>query len=326
MSTGLLNTWIKNRDGNLLAAWMVDVAIQRIGGAGNWLVDFYPKIIENLKKRYSGPAIATDLADYGSLIDQGGQTVELVFSGFKTDTNTSSGTYGQGIPYSETRAAILTAPAATPEQIACQIRPAVDDLADVTVCNGHIRIVTHDRGYDVQITVGAGNTTGFGWCFQSGNGWRVLWRNYSGARRINIHPGMGNIVNHIEFDVPPGEYIMWSRCCHQDNEETAPAYVLVKCGDHLCVNLILPTVNICGKQDWFPMIDHVINDQGPIVDQAERKVILKGLKYVAGLEKAEIQANLQQRLQDAALAPNQAELETRINAVKAVAELLGECY
>jgi hypothetical protein len=324
MTTGTLNTWIKGRTGKLLEAWMIDFAIQRCNGSGEWLVDFYPEVIGQLKSKYAKPAIARDITDYSSLTDQATKTLELVFDGFKTDENTASATYGKGIAYSVTKSVTFTAPAVTPQQIACQIKAAISDMAIVSIVDGQIMIESIDCGPDCTISFGASNNCDLAFCFTDGSGWRVHWRNYVGAKRINIWPGTGQIVNHFELDIPPGEYMMWCRCCHSGNEETNQYYALVKCGDHLCVNLMLPTIDVCGKNDWFPMADHIINN-GPIQVQADQIAFLKGMKYVANIEKAAMQENLQLRLLDADKAPETG-LAERINAVLTVVNLLPECY
>ncbi|PNX52087.1 MAG: hypothetical protein BV456_00650 [Thermoplasmata archaeon M8B2D] len=322
MSTGTFDLWIKGRTGKLLKSWMVDFALQRCNASGEWLVDFYPEVIPQLKERYAKPAIARDITNYSSLTDQATNTLELVFDGFKTDENTASATYGKGIAYSETRSITFVAPASTPQQIACQIKSAMSDMAHISVVDGQILIETIDRGPDTKLSFGASNNCNLKFCFADGMGWRVHWRNYVGAKRINIWPGSGKTINHFEVDVPPGEYLMWCRCCHEGNEETNQRYTLIKCGDHTCENLILSTIDVCGKNDWFPMADHVVNG-GLIQLEADKIAFLKGMKYVANIEKASMQANLQLRLIDAALSPETG-LETRINAILAIVDQLPE--
>jgi|WetSurSiteA1Bulk_404760.scaffolds.fasta_scaffold05904_2 hypothetical protein len=69
-------------------------------------------------------------------------------------------------------------------------------------------------------------------------------RNYENADRILFE----NLkVPHIEVDVPPGCYIVWTRVCYNRNEETHKAMVIVRCGEEACVNLILPSVKTCAR-------------------------------------------------------------------------------
>ncbi len=48
-------------------------------------------------------------------------------------------------------------------------------------------------------------------------------------------------INHIEVDVPPGCYVVRAWVCGH-NEWTERAIVNVRCGEHACVNLIVPHV------------------------------------------------------------------------------------
>lgn len=78
--------------------------------------------------------------------------------------------------------------------------------------------------------------------------------NYHGETRIRIRPPAGRYINHIEAPVPPGCYVVWTRVCHGDNEETNKVMVIACCDDHICVNLLLNTVQTCVGQVLHPVL------------------------------------------------------------------------
>jgi hypothetical protein len=54
---------------------------------------------------------------------------------------------------------------------------------------------------------------------------------------------------HIEIEVPPGCYILSAiGYATGSNTFTAPAFVVVNCGETVCVNLLAPIVHNCG---WY---------------------------------------------------------------------------
>ncbi|MFZ2071258.1 MAG: hypothetical protein WAV32_06655, partial [Halobacteriota archaeon] len=73
----------------------------------------------------------------------------------------------------------------------------------------------------------------------------VKVQDYKGHRRIMLQPGGGEKFNHIEVDVPPGCYVVWTRVCYGKNEETNKVMVIVDCGEEVCVNLLLDDVETC---------------------------------------------------------------------------------
>ena len=78
--------------------------------------------------------------------------------------------------------------------------------------------------------------------------------NYHGETRIRLKPPAGEHINHIEVDVPPGCYIVWTRVCHGRNEETNKVMVIVSCGDEACVNLLLDSVATCSNEVLHPLL------------------------------------------------------------------------
>lgn len=72
----------------------------------------------------------------------------------------------------------------------------------------------------------------------------VINRNYEGSDRIKFEPLK---TPHVEVDVPPGCYMIWTRVCYNQNEETHRFMAIVRCGEELCVNLILPFVKTCAR-------------------------------------------------------------------------------
>lgn len=59
-------------------------------------------------------------------------------------------------------------------------------------------------------------------------------------------------INHLDINLPPGCYKINARVCHMNNEETNQAMVIVRCDDHICLNLLLPEVMNCGKGYLVP--------------------------------------------------------------------------
>jgi hypothetical protein len=74
---------------------------------------------------------------------------------------------------------------------------------------------------------------------------------------------------HVEFDVPPGEYLVmatWSPGTgepHQlGNHLTHIQVVRVNCGDHACVTLFPPTAHFCGA--WFQIAVNTLMQLGDV--------------------------------------------------------------
>lgn len=77
--------------------------------------------------------------------------------------------------------------------------------------------------------------------------------NYMGATRIKMLPVTGKKIFHVEVDVPPNSYTIWARMCHGHNEETNRFLAIATCGSHICVNLLLNTVDRCTNDNIFPI-------------------------------------------------------------------------
>jgi hypothetical protein len=127
----------------------------------------------------------------------------------------------------------------------------------------------------------------------------VLVHNYPSTtqeRRIMLYPGGGGHVYHIEVDVPPGCYVVWTRICYRGNEETNKVMVIVGCGDEVCVNLLLDAVETCAKNDIYPFLEDAVDKKVP---KRDLKVVAKVLMDIADKPKAEALVELNQRLKDA---------------------------
>ncbi len=124
---------------------------------------------------------------------------------------------------------------------------------------------------------------------------------YEGYKRIKIEPGGGREFWHIEVDVPPGCYVVWTRICHTPyNDESNKVMVVVDCGKEVCVNLLVNRVDTCAKEILGPfarralelglpdrevvlVLDHLLKVAG-----IPRDVFIKNLNLtLQGLEKSE---------------------------------------
>ncbi len=151
-------------------------------------------------------------------------------------------------------------------------------------------------------------------------GWTITSHFYQGAQRIMMMPPVGTYFNHIEVDIPPGCYKVWTRCCHGKNEETSLQLVMARCDEDACVNLLLPELKVCAQQIIHPFIDHVlVQNAFPVV--ADQLLILRGTMFAAGINKAALQEQLAYRLSEA-VAKQDTALQARVNAVIALADQL----
>lgn len=151
----------------------------------------------------------------------------------------------------------------------------------------------------------------------------ILNHFYQGAQRIMLMPPVGTFFNHIEIDIPPGCYKVWTRCCHGQNEETSLQLISPRCGEEACVNLLLPTLKICAQAIVHPLIDHIVV-QGAFPAVADRLTILKGVMYAGDIGRALLLEQLQYRLSEA-VAKGDTALQARVNAVIAIADQLPAC-
>jgi hypothetical protein len=121
---------------------------------------------------------------------------------------------------------------------------------------------------------------------------------YMGETRIMLSPDgtrRGRSIYHIEVDVPPGCYIVWTRICYRRNEETNKVMVIVGCGDHACVNLLLDAVETCSNELFHPFLEHAVGLRLP---KRELQIVAKAFMAVMEKPKKEVIRELDQRLQD----------------------------
>lgn len=90
----------------------------------------------------------------------------------------------------------------------------------------------------------------------------VTEQEYRGEKTLRIATSSpatpANHINHVEVDVPPGCYIVWTRVCYKGNEDTHKVMAVVNCGEECCINLILPTVESCGKEFIYPFMQEAV--------------------------------------------------------------------
>jgi hypothetical protein len=276
---------------------MLDLVVNLCNGTP--LHDVFP-IIDQLKKRYATPASVEDFTNY-PIPDQSGLTLEI-----------------------NSQVLTFVSPAMTQLEIYTQIKNFFTDL-DVSMEDGHIKIVTKDRGPDAMLTIGGNCILNFG-PVTYGSGYQIGTRFYHGAHRINILPPHGEHINHIELDVPAGCYKLWGRVCHGRNEETSIAMVIIEdCGECKTVNLLLPEVMNCARDAIYPVMEKIAVDYAQVFPEpADRVVIMKGVAQVANLGREQILAELAVRKQDA-VDIDRADLEARVDAVIAIANDLPQC-
>ncbi len=121
--------------------------------------------------------------------------------------------------------------------------------------------------------------------------------NYHGETRIRLRPPHGQYINHIELDVPPGCYVVWTRVCHGHNEETNKFLAIADCGDHVCVNLLLNSVETCGNHFIHPFLVQAVQ----LNLQREQLIFAAdAVMRVAKKPKKELHAELNARLEEIA--------------------------
>jgi len=123
----------------------------------------------------------------------------------------------------------------------------------------------------------------------------VKVHDYADERRIWLSPDDrpgGRPVYHIEVDVPPGCYVVWTRVCYRRNEETNKVMVIVGCGGEVCVNLLLDAVETCSKELIYPILEHGVKIGLP---KRDMQVVAKVLMHVADKPRKAVLAELDQR-------------------------------
>lgn len=303
MGTAKLNIWLRNAECNVLeTCWRTDLVIQTC--TGKYIKDSFPEVIDQLKERYSKQGLVKCINTFPLVTDQTGKTLTI--------------TVGTGTAEN----LLFTGPSMTFAEIYAQMQAFFQNV-DVRLVDGSISIITKEYGPGALITIGGDSDLVWG-PVVPGSGYTVTSHFYQNAWRIMLQPGSGKTLNHIEVDVPPGCYRVWSRVCHGNNEETSVVMVNVKCAEHACVNLLLPTIKTCAAHLVHPLMDKVVHDQF-LMDDVERLLPFRALMYGAGLGKQDILGQLDYRVYEAQ-EKGDPELEARILAVRVLAELLPECY
>jgi hypothetical protein len=116
--------------------------------------------------------------------------------------------------------------------------------------------------------------------------------NYQGEVRIKLQPDdtMKQKFNHIEVDVPPGCYVIWTRVCYGDNEETNKVMAIVDCNKEVCVNLLLDRVEACGRGFVYPFGIRAIQMEVPLIEVG---VAVNAVLRVANVDKEEFVKDLE---------------------------------
>lgn len=303
MGTAKMNVWLRNAACDLIPnCWRTDLVIQAC--TGTYLVDSFPTVINQLQKHYGKPATTKCISTFPLITDQSGKTLSLAVG-----TNPA-------------QILTFTAPSMSLTELFTQME-AFFTNCEVTIENGMIAITTDEHGPQATLTIGGDCDLTWGQIVQ-GSGWTIKKHFYQNAWRIMFFPGNGETVNHIEIDIPPGCYRVWTRICHGNNEETSIQMINARCDDHVCVNLLLPTIKTCAAHIIHPIMNRIVKENF-LLDDAERLLPFRALMWGAGIGKQEILAQLDYRIQEAQ-EKGDPELETDILAVKAVAQLLPECY
>lgn len=110
-------------------------------------------------------------------------------------------------------------------------------------------------------------------------------------------------INHIEVDVPPGCYVVRAWVCGH-NEWTDRAITTVRCGEHSCVNLVVPHVHGkygCIHNVIIPLIRHADRLKIP---QPEIAKVVDVLVKAGELNKKDIITELKAKAEIAAEAKN----------------------
>lgn len=126
----------------------------------------------------------------------------------------------------------------------------------------------------------------------------VQVQDYKKERRIWLSPEGhrgGKPIYHIEVDVPPGCYVVWTRVCYKGNEETNKVMVIVGCGEEACVNLLLDAVETCTDELFHPLLERAVDMRIP---KRDLQMVAKVLMAVAEKPKKEVAAELGQRAEE----------------------------
>ena len=144
--------------------------------------------------------------------------------------------------------------------------------------------------------------------------------NYHGETRIRLRPPAGTFINHIELDVPPGCYVIWTRVCHGQNEETNKFLAIADCGAHVCVNLLLNRVETCGNQFIHPFLVKAVQLNMP---REQLALAAQAVLQVAEKPKKELVAELNARLEEVAERQDPMLERAIINAIELAKDIPG---
>lgn len=303
MSKAHVEIWLRNAECNLLTdCWRTDLVIQ--GCTGAYLVDTYPQIIEQLKKKYGKPALAQCVTDFPTPTDQGGRTLSI------------------GVGSNPVEQLTFTSPATSTAEIQSQMKAFFQNV-DVEIVDGLLSVTSKEHGPDATLSISGDSDIAWG-PIRNGTGWTIKKHFYQNAWRIMIYPGGGETLNHIELEIPPCAYKIWTRVCHGQNEETSVVLHKFKGSHCYGVDLLLPTIKTCSAQIVHPLMDKIVHEQLLNGDE-ERLAVFKGVMHGAAIGKQAIIEQLNYRIQEAQ-EKGDAELQARIQAVQNLAQLLPECY
>lgn len=305
MGTSHLNIWLRDHNCTLFnSCWMLDLAVQLCNGAT--LYDLFP-LVEQLKERYSKPAIVMDCTDYSTIGDQIGKSLEVTVDGGTVQTYN------------------FTTSTTTLKEIYDLIKTYFSGVT-VKLKNGHITITTDSAGWGSSLVIGG--TCDIVWdTIEQGSGYKISTRWYRNAYRINFRPKSGEFINHVEMDIPTGCYKIFARACHRNNEDTSTVMkVIDTCGTCHTADLLLPEFRQCAGGIIHPFVERVVNDYQVLVkEDADKILVFAAVAMAANLSREQIQAELAERRQDA-IDMGLTDLVPRIDAVIAIANQLPQCY
>jgi hypothetical protein len=302
MSTAHVEIWLRNSECNRLTdCWRTDLVIQAC--TGRYLVDSYPEIIAQLQKKYGKPASARCVSVFPLATAQGGKTLSLTVGSNPTETLT------------------FTNPATTLAEIYTQMESFFQKCY-VSLENGLLTVTSKEHGPTAVLTIGGDSDLAWGPVIQ-GAGWTIKKHFYQNAWRIMLYPGGGETLNHIELEIPPCAYKLWTRVCHGANEETSVALHKFKGSTCHTVNLILPTIKTCAAHIVHPLMDKIVHNQ-LLADDDARAIAFHGVALGAGIGKQKLIEQLDYRRIEAQ-EKGDTELEARVQAVWNLAQLLPEC-
>lgn len=119
--------------------------------------------------------------------------------------------------------------------------------------------------------------------------------NYMGHTRIKIIPPAGEHIYHLEMDLITGQWKIWARMCHGANEETNRVLVNARCGEEVCINLLLNEPDLCSKNNVFPIGIAALQKN---MDNMLVEDYVRVMKKVAVVQKADLLAWANDRINE----------------------------